>query len=487
MKYCAQNFVIGKLILLGLLISNALFISPICKAQNETIINVPGDFNTIQEGINAAQNGDTVLVDDGEYFENINYRGKNIVVASRFIIDGDYSHILNTIINGSMYTLIDSASCVTFVSGEDSTAVIQGFKITGGKGTTYDLTNINPNWQQFTQEGGGIFLDQSSATIKNNLIIENEAPLLAGYDFSGGGGISSFLGNPHIYNNVIMSNYAGYACGLVLNWSGGIIRNNVIYGNYGGEIEGAGGIMIWDVAQEPQVVENNTVVYNVSELTAGGIVNYNTPSIIRNNIVWGNEQQSGQQITGYESATFEYCNTEENYPGVGNISVIPDFDTSSFLLNTSSLCVDAGNPGASFNDIEDSNNPGFALYPSLGGLRNDIGAYGGPGASLLPYFEFITGVENEKDFIPIEISLNQNYPNPFNPTTIISYQIPEPGFVSLKIYNVLGKEITTMVNEKKSAGEYKAEFDGSKLSSGIYFYKLFANGFSIGKKMMLLK
>ena len=86
-----------------------------------------------------------------------------------------------------------------------------------------------------------------------------------------------------------------------------------------------------------------------------------------------------------------------------------------------------------------------------------------------------------------KFSLEQNYPNPFNPITKISYQIPEPGIVSLKIYNVLGKEITTMVNEKKSAGEYEVEFDGSKLSSGIYFYRLFADGFSITKKMLLLK
>ena len=125
-----------------------------------TTINIPGDYNTIQEGINASQDGDSVLVDDGVYFENINFRGKNIVVSSRFTINGDYSHILNTIIDGSMYTIIDSSSCVIFVSGEDSTAVIQGFTLTGGKGTVYDLDDLNePQYAGLmTHEGGGFLL-----------------------------------------------------------------------------------------------------------------------------------------------------------------------------------------------------------------------------------------------------------------------------------------------------------------------------------------
>ena len=78
---------------------------------NCQIINIPIDYLSIQDGMNAAQPGDTVLVDDGEYFENINYRGKNIVVASKFIIDKNVSHILNTIINGNQSTEVDTGSC----------------------------------------------------------------------------------------------------------------------------------------------------------------------------------------------------------------------------------------------------------------------------------------------------------------------------------------------------------------------------------------
>ena len=98
-------------------------------------ILVPADYVTIQGGIEAASNGDTVLVASGTYFENINYRGKAITVASLFIIDGDTNHINSTIIDGSLATNPDSASVVYFINGEDTTSILQGFTITGGTGT----------------------------------------------------------------------------------------------------------------------------------------------------------------------------------------------------------------------------------------------------------------------------------------------------------------------------------------------------------------
>jgi len=83
----------------------------------------------------------------------------------------------------------------------------------------------------------------------------------------------------------------------------------------------------------------------------------------------------------------------------------------------------------------------------------------------------VTCVEYEHS-LPISYNLFQNYPNPFNPTTTIRYQIPEQGFVMLKVYDVLGNEITSLVNEEKTAGNYQIDFDASSLSSGIYFYQL---------------
>ena len=98
----------------------------------------------------------------------------------------------------------------------------------------------------------------------------------------------------------------------------------------------------------------------------------------------------------------------------------------------------------------------------------------------------VTSVENGKA-LPASFSLNQNYPNPFNPTTVISYQVSASSPVVLKIYNMLGKEVQTLVNENKPAGNYTVEFNANNLPSGMYVYKLQAGSFSQSKKMVLLR
>ncbi len=89
--------------------------------------------------------------------------------------------------------------------------------------------------------------------------------------------------------------------------------------------------------------------------------------------------------------------------------------------------------------------------------------------------------------IPTEYSLEQNYPNPFNPTTTVRYEIPALSFVTLKVYDVLGSEIATLVSEEKPVGNYEVEFDGSGLTSGVYFYTLQAGDFVETKKIVLMK
>jgi hypothetical protein len=105
------------------------------------------------------------------------------------------------------------------------------------------------------------------------------------------------------------------------------------------------------------------------------------------------------------------------------------------------------------------------------------------GAAML---ENSSAQKKEFEEIPNEYSII-NYPNPFNPTTVINYQLPVNGMVTLKIYDVLGKEIATLVNENKSAGYYNVEFNASGLPSGIYIYRLNANNFTESKKMLLMK
>lgn len=87
----------------------------------------------------------------------------------------------------------------------------------------------------------------------------------------------------------------------------------------------------------------------------------------------------------------------------------------------------------------------------------------------------------------INYQLQQNFPNPFNPTTIIRYSIPNVELVQIKVYDVLGKEIKTLVNEFKKVGSYEVEFDGSNLSSGVYFYRIKAGDYSETRKLLLEK
>ncbi|MCH9029766.1 MAG: T9SS type A sorting domain-containing protein, partial [Bacteroidetes bacterium] len=89
--------------------------------------------------------------------------------------------------------------------------------------------------------------------------------------------------------------------------------------------------------------------------------------------------------------------------------------------------------------------------------------------------------------IPTAYTLSQNYPNPFNPTTTINYKIPELSNVVLKLYDVLGNEVSVLVNEEKPIGSYEAEFNTTDLPSGVYFYQLRAGNFIATKKMVLLR
>ena len=100
---------------------------------------------------------------------------------------------------------------------------------------------------------------------------------------------------------------------------------------------------------------------------------------------------------------------------------------------------------------------------------------------------YVTGVETNDGFIPAEFKLEQNYPNPFNPSTLISYSLPKASLVSIKVYDVIGREVTEIVNEYQEAGKYVLPFTANNLSSGVYFYKIKAGEFSATKKMNLIR
>jgi hypothetical protein len=117
-----------------------------------------------------------------------------------------------------------------------------------------------------------------------------------------------------------------------------------------------------------------------------------------------------------------------------------------------------------------------------------IGAFGGAGYPLIQkVVNTGVGVKPEPNFTATEYTLSQNYPNPFNPSTEIKFTVLNPGFVTLKVYNVLGKEVATLVNEALANGQYTVNFNASDLASGTYIYRLNVNGSQLTKKMLLLK
>ncbi len=99
----------------------------------------------------------------------------------------------------------------------------------------------------------------------------------------------------------------------------------------------------------------------------------------------------------------------------------------------------------------------------------------------------LTFVTSQVSNVPSGFSLGQNFPNPFNPTTIIDYQLPASSFVTLKIYDILGREVVTLINAKQNAGYYSATFNAANIPSGVYFYRLQAGKYSNTKKLLLLK
>ena len=239
---------------------------------------------------------------------------------------------------------------------------------------------------------------------------------------------------------------------------------------------------IYSKTQLAATFENNTVANNTATVSGGGITVWTSTPQLMNYIVWGNTAPNDPQISG--TADIQYSDVEGGYTGIGNIDMDPQFDLTHpyYTVMGSSSCIDAGNPDPMYFDVGAGGNP---LPPAQGSLINDMGHCGGP-ASLWYLWDWPMPVENESTVLS-EYVLMQNYPNPFNPSTTIKYGISERTFVELKIYDILGREVASVINEEKDAGYHEINFNASKLSSGVYLYQLKAGSFIETKKMILLK
>jgi len=290
---------------LSILFIAFIFISQLNLFAQDTL-HVPSEFSTIQSAIDSSSNGDLILVDDGIYYENINFKGRAITVASNFIVDTDTNHIYNTVIDGSQNTNPDSGSVVYFVSGEDTTSVLTGFTITGGSGTLYIVPGVETD-----RIAGGIGLDNSGAKITYNRIVGNSAEMnIPGTDIrvAAGGGIGATAIDP---NNLI-------------------IEYNIIDSNTVSSISRAfgGGIAIIEntVGVYNVIISNNTVINNQVISTgidnqaiavSGGILSILKKVVITNNIISNNSINAvnlciGTGITVAETSEEEESRIENN-------------------------------------------------------------------------------------------------------------------------------------------------------------------------------
>jgi hypothetical protein len=304
------------------------------------VLNVPGDYASIQTAIDNAQTGDVVRVNPGVYYEHLNFKGKALTLTSTN--PSDLSVVQSTIIHASGH-----GSAVTFSSGETTNSVLTGLSITGGYGTVNPAFGTNIFW------GAGVYCDGASPTILGNVILSNSAPMGTTSDVGYGGGIGCIQSDAIITRNLLAAN-SGYAGGGILVYLGHPrIANNLILSN--SVMAGGGAALI----RGGQFI-HNTVVANDAQLGGNlyALSDSAGQSVITDNILCGATRGGGIYLEGQETLTLIAFNDVWNNVGGdyntnsrtglnGNISQDPlfvDATNNNYQLRDVSPCMNAGNP-----------------------------------------------------------------------------------------------------------------------------------------------
>ncbi|MBK7229668.1 MAG: T9SS type A sorting domain-containing protein [Ignavibacteriales bacterium] len=366
---------------------------------------------------------------------------------------------------------------------------------------------------------GGISLWVSGSTSFSDMIIEGNEIYNNGFGISlystSDGVINAVVKNNKIYNNNINPNALVSGSGINVNGSPfntPIITQNEIYGNWWGitiqngtTVQAGPNPNLGNIENADTTDDGQNIFYgNIQGIDTFDVYNNCTNDIYAQNNDWG----------VYDSTLIEthvYHKVDNNLHGL--IKFMPFSASIPVELTSFTANVVEGNVVLNWITATELNNSGFDIEKSIDNSTwNKIGFVNGNGTSTeihnysfadqTPFvgtsyyrlkqidFDGTTEYSNtiEVTFGAIsEFALDQNYPNPFNPSTKINYSIKEKSNVELKIFDLLGSEIATLVNEEKSPGNYEVFFDASKSSSGVYLYSIKAGSFVQTRKMLLMK
>ncbi len=475
-------------------------------SANNTFIESPfSDFHCVS--ITGGEDSTAVL----EGFSITNWNFDSTAEEGRQPVDhGGGIYIVNsspTILNNII------RNCETTGSGA-------GLYIYGSSPTLIGNT-IKDNKAYSSSTGGGIWAGGGSGGTRSLRIIDCT---IEGNESGTTGGIHITHPNAEIINNTIINNIGGTgqgAGGIGINSPSVLLYSNYISGNDGGRGGGVGisgnVTLIGNIIVENQagigggvacygnylLMENNTICMNTAisdPYGTGGLrITQCDTAFVTNNIIWGNQAPNGTvpNILIYDTyITISYSNigggidsiwidpTSTLIWGPSNIDIDPQFETGplgDYHLSYISPCIDAGNPAYEYNDPEDPFNPGYALWPAMGLIRNDMGAFGGSGVDY-----WLTVEEEESS--PIEGALSlKSFPNPFSTSCTVCYQLDEASQVNLSVFDLSGRLVETLVNTSVPAGMYSEYFDGSGLCSGMYLIRLVAGDLSTSRRCIVIR
>ncbi|MDM8536817.1 DNRLRE domain-containing protein [Desulfobacterales bacterium HSG17] len=313
-------------------------------------------FQNIQDTINISNTGDIIYVQDGVYYENLNFMGKSLTLASYYGLGNGTSHIGNTIIDGEQNgRVVDISNC--------DSAMLIGLTIRNGS---------------TSGRGGGINAYQCPRLFIDRCIIE-------GNSADTGGGISLYRTSANITRCIIRDNIAEddgggiatFSSGPVLGLDGNpddriVINNCLIVNNEAQDVHGSmggGGIRL--ISYDTRVL-NCTISHNSTPNNNGGGISMNHDPIISNSIIWDNFGNDLDTYTGV-NPNVSYCNVGAVYMGSGNISTDPLFGSgTNYFLSSSSPCINAGDPNSTIPPLLSID---LIDTPRILGIRVDIGAY----------------------------------------------------------------------------------------------------------------